>query len=109
MRKNDDATPERCCGWPIILALVSVHVDDDEGRSPESSVLLLMLFAFLLHGKLTDPDRANGEITLHYITLHYILFQHASLTQQLKINVDFQKGRDPKIIILKQKKKNILK
>ena len=44
MRKNDDdATPERCCGWPIILALVSVHVDDhDEGRSTESSVLLLL-------------------------------------------------------------------
>ena len=54
MRNYDDATPERCCGWPIILALVSVHVDDDEGRSTESSVLLL--FAFLLHGKLTDPD-----------------------------------------------------
>ena len=33
----------------------------------------------------------------HYI--HSILFQHASLTQQLKKNVDFQKGRDPKIII----------
>ena len=49
--RNDDATPERC-GWPIILALVCVHVDDE--GSTESSVLLFAL----LHGKLTDPDLA---------------------------------------------------
>ena len=56
MRKNDDATPERC-GWPIILALVSVHVDDE--GSTEGSVLL---FAFLLHGELTHPHLAAAAI-----------------------------------------------